>query len=391
MAKGRALLVGLKSLDPGAHNGWDGRNGCWGCELDVDNIERILEPMGYSVSTLKTAQATSDNVLGGLRAAAEELQGGDIFVFYYSGHGSQQPDVSGDEFDGRDETLVLYDRQVIDDELNAIWPSFRDGVRIVMISDSCNSGNNYRRVRDVASSMARPISLTECLRGTDMKAQMLHYSGCREDQTAQGYQMGGAFTMAFCRALDLGVATNYRVLHDQTRIWLRAGPYTPQEPQYTHYGPVSSAFENSRPFSIESMATMESQVRDAVRVIPVSWLHKPALADEKPTELDGARIGPFAAAVIGVAVGAGIQLGAQALNRSDSHRQVRERDVSQVRCHLSIAEIENLALANVTLLQKPGVDIIRDVQREGEGERLLPVPVIAFLTGVATGAAAARS
>ena len=29
MAKGHALLVGLKSVDPASYNGWDGTGGCW--------------------------------------------------------------------------------------------------------------------------------------------------------------------------------------------------------------------------------------------------------------------------------------------------------------------------------------------------------------------------
>lgn len=41
MAKGEALLAGLKGVDPTCYNGWDGTAGCWGCELDADNVERI--------------------------------------------------------------------------------------------------------------------------------------------------------------------------------------------------------------------------------------------------------------------------------------------------------------------------------------------------------------
>ena len=47
--KGKALLVGLKSVDPGSYGGWDGVNGCWGCELDVDNIEGVLAPLNYDI------------------------------------------------------------------------------------------------------------------------------------------------------------------------------------------------------------------------------------------------------------------------------------------------------------------------------------------------------
>ena len=390
MSKGHALLVGLKSIDPCTYNGWDGRNGCWGCELDVDNIHRILKPKGYSISVLKTTEATSSNVLNGIRTAASKLKSGDIFVFYYSGHGSQQPDVNGDELDGHDETLVLYDRQITDDHLNEVWPEFSDGVRIVMVSDSCNSGNNYRGVRDVPSNMALPICLSGCLDGKNMNAQMIHYSGCREDQTAMGYVTGGAFTMAFCRALVHGGVTNYPALYDQTCAWLRANGNSPQEPQYSRYGPVSKAFETSRPFSIELMENEESEVREALRSIPISWLHEPSLAKEHSSELSGVRIAPFVATVIGVAIGAGIQLTSQALSRSVARSRP---DVSEVRCDLPINEIERLALDNMNLIHSPGVNLLQEIERKCAGERILPalpVPVVAFLVGVATGAAAAR-
>ena len=87
MAKGHALLVGLKSVDPASYNGWDGTGGCWGCELDVDNMERILKSLNYDTKMLKTADATRNRILSSLYRAADNLVADDIFVFYYSGHG----------------------------------------------------------------------------------------------------------------------------------------------------------------------------------------------------------------------------------------------------------------------------------------------------------------
>ena len=57
--RARALLVGLKRVDPNAYGGWTGESGCWGCELDVDNIDNILRPLGYEIETLKTEAATA--------------------------------------------------------------------------------------------------------------------------------------------------------------------------------------------------------------------------------------------------------------------------------------------------------------------------------------------
>ncbi|UCF42433.1 MAG: caspase family protein [Planctomycetota bacterium] len=249
MAKGSALLVGLKEVDPACYDGWNGKSGCWGCELDADNMERLLRPLGYEVKMLKTAEATRDRILAGLYRASENRAAGDIFVFYYSGHGGQQPDKDGDEVDGKDETLVAYDREVIDDKVHEALGRFRKGVRIVMISDSCNSGTNYRGWRDVPLDMEatfRPVARRTQTQ-IKMQAQLIHLGGCRDGFGSAGYQSGGAFTMALCEAWQGGqFRGTFEKLHGEIchRISGR------QRPQYSKYGPVSAAFENQQAFAV---------------------------------------------------------------------------------------------------------------------------------------------
>ena len=249
MAKGIALLAGLKSVDPNQYNGWSGENGCWGCELDVDNVNRILTAQGFQTTVLKTAQATHTNVLQALRSAASSLSKNDIFVFYYSGHGGQQPDSNSstkDEMDGQDETLVAFDRQIIDDELNEVWLSVTEGVRIIMISDSCNSGTNYRSIGTFLNSTPF-IPVVDKSAEQRMKAQLIHYGGCRDGFSSSGYLGGGAFTTALCNAWANGAFQgDYRQLLEKTASLVSSG----QIPQYNEYGPVSDEFCNSRPFQI---------------------------------------------------------------------------------------------------------------------------------------------
>ena len=49
----------------------------------------------------------------------------------------------GDLFD---ESFCLYDGQIIDDELFSLWRSFRKGVRVVFVADTCHSGGGIRRM-----------------------------------------------------------------------------------------------------------------------------------------------------------------------------------------------------------------------------------------------------
>jgi len=247
MPTAMALLVGLKNVDPIAYNGWDGTNGCLGCELDVDNVACILRPLGYAITTLKTTQATGDAVLRGLRSAATKLKDGDIFVFYYSGHGGQMLDTNGDEADNQDETLVAYDRQINDDELGQAWLGLKPGVRVVMLSDSCNSGTNYKLIGGFGPPPFFPgVSRTVAAK---MQAQMLHFGGCRDAGTSAGYQLGGAFTRALCNVWNGGAFSgNYRAFYDAIRAEVRKTET--QEPQHSPYGPVTAQFQNQRPFAV---------------------------------------------------------------------------------------------------------------------------------------------
>ena len=187
----------------------------------------------------------------------------DIFVFYYYGHGVQQPDINGDELDGKDETLVAYDREVIDDKIHQALVKFRRGVRIVMISDSCNSGSNYRAVMTVnvnEDSIFRPVA-----KGSrdeiEIETQLIHLGGCRDGFTSAGYQGGGAFTMALCEAWQNGAFNGtFKELHQKICEVIRSS----QKPQYSEYGPVSDDFRSQRAFAVPSIPSVEGPVEISV-------------------------------------------------------------------------------------------------------------------------------
>lgn len=154
MTQGISLHVGVNSVDPGMYGGWDGR--LVACEHDARDMEALAEETGFQDRTLLlTAEATVENVTAGLRRAARILGPGDMLTFTYSGHGGQVPDLNGpdDEPDRLDETLVLYDREFVDDELYEELAGFAEGVRICVILDCCHSGSGIR-VRDILTPQA---------------------------------------------------------------------------------------------------------------------------------------------------------------------------------------------------------------------------------------------
>jgi len=174
--------------------------------------------------------------------------------------------------DGKDETWVLYDRQLIDDELYALWAKFVPGVRIVMLSDSCHSGTvsrvmptyeqlfgparRYRAMPDAVAlktyQMHRKLydSLQQvCARGDQatVSATVLLVSGCQDNQLSSDGDRNGLFTEKLRKVWNNGKFTGgYRVFRQKIAAVM---PPT-QTPRYTRVGAPNPAFERQRPFAI---------------------------------------------------------------------------------------------------------------------------------------------
>ncbi|HEU4711329.1 MAG TPA: caspase family protein [Pyrinomonadaceae bacterium] len=143
MAKGISIHVGVNvppadlALQP-----------LGGCVNDATAMKDLAMARGFTgldggePLLMADADATHDDVLAKLKEAAQLLDAGDIFLFTFAGHGTHPP---GSLFestgDGRDETLVMSDKFLVDNVLRSdVWPKFKPGVRVVMVADSCHSG-----------------------------------------------------------------------------------------------------------------------------------------------------------------------------------------------------------------------------------------------------------
>lgn len=119
-----------------------------GCDQDAKDMFALARNRGFigvndgePDEPILGDKATHDAVLGKMRIAAEELKAGDIFLFTFSGHGTRRGQEDPEEKDLKDETLVMQDNFLVDNVLRRlIWPKFKAGVRVVMVSDSCHSG-----------------------------------------------------------------------------------------------------------------------------------------------------------------------------------------------------------------------------------------------------------
>lgn len=275
MPTGYGLTVGLNSVLPSAYFGWPGN--LTACQADANSMESLLKRRGFIVTKLLTASATREAVLGHLAEAAAKCVPGDIFVFTNSSHGGQLPDTNGDESDGSDETICLYDGELIDDELYAALGAFQAGVRVLVLSDSCHSGTVTRMFdrprleswshddQKVAARLLPPdVALATYHANQDyydllqskpelkdarkkLKASVLLISGCMDNQTSMDGLYNGAFTGTLLKVWNGGAFKgSYKDLRNQI---VRRMP-ADQTPNFYWACKRDSRFEQQTPFTI---------------------------------------------------------------------------------------------------------------------------------------------
>ena len=276
MAIGKALTIGLNSVDPKHYEGWDGE--LFACENDARDMADLAQSQGFEVETLLTKKATRKNVLERLKKAAGALKAGDFFLLTYSGHGGQLPDQNSDEPDALDETWCLFDGELVDDELYSMWSKFAPGVRILVFSDSCYSGTVIKEalnqpIRMLRASMGRtcrirsmprevagrtyranrtfydPILKDAKLREDRnlIKASIILISGCQENQESEDGEQNGLFTGTLLRVWHEGkFKGSLKQFHQKIKERLPAY----QSPNYFLVGASNQAFENQQPFTI---------------------------------------------------------------------------------------------------------------------------------------------
>ena len=269
MAKGLSLHIGLNRVDPAHYEGWDGTLNA--CEADARDMQALAKTNKFKpLGLLLTEDATTDAVSKAIKRAAKTLVKGDIFFMTYSGHGGQVRDTNGDEKDDRmDETWVLYDRQLVDDELYDLWGGFKAGVRILVLSDSCHSGSVVRMTPPMLSVGPRvrlmPREVCEKVEAAHqalyrkiqaahpgaekakVRASVLLISGCMDNQTSLDGAHNGAFTEMLLKVWHGGkFRGNYRRFRDMIVSRMPSS----QTPNYFFVGAPNQTFQAQRPFKV---------------------------------------------------------------------------------------------------------------------------------------------
>ena len=150
----RALLVGISDYQcVNKYGGWNSIHG----KNDIDLLYPTLKGNDFSVSCLFDSEATKTGITNALNALISQCKAGDIIYLHFSTHGQPFEDVSGDEEDGWDESIVPVDapieytqgkyegeNHIIDDELHEYCTKIRKAIgtegMLYVIIDACHAG-----------------------------------------------------------------------------------------------------------------------------------------------------------------------------------------------------------------------------------------------------------
>jgi len=162
-----ALLVGIDRYP-------DPKLWLRGCVNDVESMKEFLIGRGVvagnappNVLTLTNDQATREAVIDGFRTHLSRAGAGDIALFHFSGHGSQErtaKELLRLEPDGLNETLVCFDSRseggwdLADKDLAVLIRELADrGSQVTVILDCCHSGSGTRGPLEPVTSRHAPV------------------------------------------------------------------------------------------------------------------------------------------------------------------------------------------------------------------------------------------
>ncbi|MBI4814584.1 MAG: caspase family protein [Methanobacterium sp.] len=258
----RALCVGINNFKNFSSAAL---RGCVNDANDMENLLKIL--LGFqanSIVKLTDAQATKANIMKNLQEMLDGAKSGKYshLVFTMSSHGTQVPDLSGDESDRVDEAFCPYDLKekqdewdpehiIVDDELRDLFIQLPEEILLEVFLDTCHSGTGLKAIDFIWDRQTRyiPPPSLEAFKRVDGKRQRglnkallekgmrqhILWAACRADQTSADANIDGdwhgAFTYYFCKQMKANQNKLSRnEILEKVRKDLQEGDYT-QIPQ----------------------------------------------------------------------------------------------------------------------------------------------------------------
>ena len=206
-------------------------NNLYGCENDVNELCKVvMNTFDFNESNVKidlSEYATQDKITSTLLSFITNLCADDLFLFYYSGHGSQIFDIDKDEDDDSfDEMICPFNvswlSPLTDDFIRFIFDQAVPGAKIISIFDCCHSGTITRslkhedlKVRFIPNPHIETREAQKQSRQIILKDNQIVLSACQSYESALEYKIHGkirgAFTYHLINGINEGCSTYYDI------------------------------------------------------------------------------------------------------------------------------------------------------------------------------------
>lgn len=198
--KCKTLFVGINDYLPSR-----GLNSLSSCINDAETMANLLLEGGYFKSEdgvlLENANALTSVIRNQIRAAANQLSAGDLFIYYQSSHGGNSP-----------YSLTTYDSRYTASELASDLSYFQTGVKVVIILDACYSGAMIPSsamaqavMTELTEIKAKQLSISAAQAEADIRTDMTFLTASRGDEESYGSKSLSVFTSGLffgCDALS---------------------------------------------------------------------------------------------------------------------------------------------------------------------------------------------
>jgi hypothetical protein len=213
--------ISKKALIVGVDNYIKDSRDLLGIKLDIQKMQKLFKSWGFEVEVLQQPLEFEKRL-----TSYSNLSKDDVFILYYTGHGSYTKDYSGDEKDGRDELIVLSDGAknmfVLDDKIDHYLDKIE--ARKLVIFDSCNSGTSIRALNNTKTKVkyipAPPFVSDKYLPMTFLTAKnpnsgaSVFFAACRDNEQSLSSADGSLFTSTFVSKVNINKSASW--IHQQT-------------------------------------------------------------------------------------------------------------------------------------------------------------------------------
>jgi hypothetical protein len=232
---------------PGHHNDLNG------CVNDAKTWKKIGEELYGCNTQIFTDQNVKINAfkeIVGNKIASSKA--GNFIGVTFSGHGTNEEDMDGDEPNKLDEALCMYDGLIIDDDLRAMLKNLNPECSFLFVADCCHSGtitrnflrtinNNDVRIRYMPPEDVDDMgysfgfrSISNQLFVPEEGMQEILLSGCKDHEYSYDAVFNGvpygAMTYFSNQILRKNPNLTYEQFHDELMKFLPSRKY-PQSPQ----------------------------------------------------------------------------------------------------------------------------------------------------------------